>query len=131
MLVCSPQKRVPVSSQVHWNWYLTIKESRTQFQEFEAGQKKDCSQGSKNHSFPVISTFYPVKRTYLEFVYVPSDSLFHLAIGLQNSSYGTFEISITQKILALIIKTLYKSCPYILIAQQRNQERFFKELNKV
>lgn len=80
---------------------------------------------SKNHSFPVISTFHPVKRTYLEFVYVPSDSLFHLAIGLQNCSYGTFERSITLKILALIIKTKYKSCPYILIAQQRNQERLF------
>lgn len=80
-----------------------------------------------------MSTFCPVKRnsTDLEFVYVPSDSLFHLAIGLQNSSYGTFEISIALKILTLIIKTKYKSCPYTLTAQQRNQERLFKELNKV
>ena len=53
---------------------------------------------------------------------------FDLAIGLQNSSYGTFERSITLKILALIIKTKYKSCPYILIAQQRNHTVIFREL---
>ena len=84
-----------------------------------------------------MSTFCPVKRnsTYLEFekciCLFQVTHCFILAIGLQNSSYGTFEMLFTLKMLALIIKTKYKSCRYALIAQQRNQERLFKEVNKV